>query len=258
MSIDIRYDAAKYYDYNPNAPNDIPFYMEKIPSPSARLLELGCGTGRVTIPLSQQCSFIQGIDLSQAMIAICRDKLAKEDIPATKARADVGDITDLDLKQKFDLIIAPYRVFQNLETDSEVKGLFSCARRHLATDGTCILNVFKPYKDREILMREWCTNEENLAWEIKTADGKVACYDRRPRLDADKLILYPELIYRRYENDVVVDQAILKIVMRCYYPEEFLDLITAHGFSIKSTWGGYAGEEYGQGPELVVEFGEGA
>jgi SAM-dependent methyltransferase len=255
MSIDIRFDAAKYYDYNPNAPDDIPFYIQRIPSRDAKLLELGCGTGRVTIPLSQHCAFIQGIDLSKAMIALLREKLAKAGIPPTKVKTAVGDITALDLAGKFDMIMAPYRVFQNLETDREVTGFFETVRRHLASQGTCILNVFKPFTDRETLIREWCTEEENLAWEVETAKGKIACYDIRPHLEPEKLVLYPELIYRKYVNDVVVDEAILKIAMRCYYPDEFEGLITSHGFIIKNRWGGYAGEEYGQGPELVVEFG---
>jgi hypothetical protein len=73
-------------------------------------------------------------------------------------------------------------------------------------------------------------------------------------MDKEKLILYPELIYRKYKNEVVVDEAILKIVMRCYYPQGFEELITSHGFRIVNRWGGYHGEVYGKGSELVVEF----
>lgn len=257
MSIDIRSDAARYYDYSPNVPKDISFYVANIPSQNANVLELGCGTGRVTIPLSHYCNSIQGIDLSDAMISICQKKLEKEGIPSSKVAVEVGDITDFELNQKFDLIIAPFRVFQNLETDNEVKGFFDCVRKHLVPQGKCILNVFNPNKDRETLLREWCTEGENPSWEVMIDNGKVACYDRRPRMDKEKLILYPELIYRRYENEVVVDEAILKIIMRCYYPIEFEELITTHGFSIKNRWGGYNGELYGQGPELVLEFGDG-
>ena len=52
----------------------------------------------------------------------------------------------------------------------------------------------------------------------------------------------------------MVDEAVLKIPMRCYYPDEFSTLITEHGFRIIDRWGGYAGEAYGVGPELVVRF----
>ena len=254
MNIDIRYEAARYYDYCPVTPHDLPFYIQHLPSPQAKVLELGCGTGRVTIPLSQQCALVHGFDLSEAMISICREKLQQENIPPAKVKVEVGDITDLDLGQKYDLIIAPYRVFQNLETDDEVNGLFDSVRRHLAPQGSCILNIFNPKWDRETLGRRWSSEEEDLDWEVMVEGGRVACYDRRVRMDKEKMILYPELIYRRYENEVAVDEAILKIVMRCYYPQEFETLIEAHDFDIMNRWGGYAGEAYGEGSELVIQF----
>lgn len=151
MGIDIRSDAAQYDDYSPSSPHDIPFYIRHLPSPQTKVLELGCGTGRVTIPLSQHCASLLGIDLSTVMIAICRQKLQRQEIPAAKVKVEDGDITDLDLGQKYDLIITPFRVFQNLETDGEVQGFFDTVRRHLAPQGTCILNVFNPKWDRETL-----------------------------------------------------------------------------------------------------------
>lgn len=220
MSEDIRSDAAKYYDLNPYPPEDLPFYRSRIRDEAVRVLELGCGTGRITLPLSQTCETIRGIDRSEAMIAICRMKLADEGIPSSKARVDLGDICQLNLEEKFDLIIAPFRVFQNLEMDDQVKGLFDSVRRHLAPGGCCILNVFRPNRDRESLIDEWCNDAETLNWEVETEDGKVTCHDRRPRLDRENLILYPELIYRKYEDGSLVDEAVLKIAMRCYYPDE--------------------------------------
>lgn len=256
MKVDIRSEAAAYYDLNPNVPDDIPFYLRRIPSPEAAVLELGCGTGRVTLPLARHCRYIHGIDLSPAMIAICRDKLEAARIPRTSAQVEVGDITCFDLGRTFDLIIAPFRVLQNLESDANVQGLLRCVRQHLARGGTCILNTFNPNRDRETLRREWCSEEENPAWEVSVPGGRVACFDTRPRMDADKLILYPELIYRRYQGDLLREETVLKLVMRCYYPEDLMGLVTAHGFQVVGRWGGYAGEPYGEGPELVVQLAE--
>ena len=255
MKVDIRADAAKYYDYNPNVPDDVPFYVSHIPSPQCAVLELGCGTGRVTVPLAPHCRYIHGLDLSSAMISICQSKLADAGVPPSKARVEVGDICDFHLGRAFDLIIAPFRVLQNLETDGEVEGLFRCLHEHLAPGGTCILNVFRPNRDPEGLRRYWCGDVEKLNWEVPVEGGRIACYDRRPRMDAEKLVLYPELIYRRYEGDVLKDEVVLKLVMRCYYPDEFERFVTAHGFHIINRWGGYKGEPYGEGPELVIQFG---
>ena len=119
------------------------------------------------------------------------------------------------------------------------------------------MNVFHPMGDPDTLRRDWCTTEEKFCWEVPIEGGRVTCHDRRPRMDPAKLILYPELIYRRYQGDNLVDAATLKIAMRCYYPEEFVRLVVNHGFRVLRRWGGYAGEPYGKGSELVVQFTQG-
>jgi hypothetical protein len=73
-------------------------------------------------------------------------------------------------------------------------------------------------------------------------------------MNKEKLIIYPELKYRKYKGDVLKDEVVFKIAMRCYYPDEFKRLIISHGFDIISVWGGYKLEPYGVGPELVVQF----
>jgi SAM-dependent methyltransferase len=251
---DVRAEVARYYDLLPEPPPDIPFYRSLVPSPEAQLLELGCGTGRVLIPLAASCGFIQGIDSSQAMLDICRDKLRQCGLPVTRAQAAIGDICDFDLGRRFDLIIAPYRVLQNLETDAQLDGLFGCLHAHLSPHGTCVLNVFRPKWQAPSLDREWLRAGETFNWEVPVEGGRVTCHDRRLHVDGKRRILYPELIWRRYRNDELVDEAVLRIAMRCYYPEEFATLIAGHGFRIVNRWGGYAGEAYGEGPELVVQF----
>ena len=254
---DYRADAARYYGLGPSAPNDLPFYLAAIPSPQARILELGCGTGRVLVPLASSCAFIQGIDHSEPMLARCRKGMRQAGLAADQARVAVADISTLDLAQRFDLIIAPFRVMQNLETAAQVDGFFATIRRHLAPDGSCILNVFRPYRDRETLLQEWSRQEEVFEWEVPIEGDRLTCHCWRRRVCADPLVIYPDLIYRRYRGDEQIDEAVLRICMRCYYADEFLALISGQGFHIIDTWGGYAGELYGEGPELVVQFGLG-
>ena len=120
------------------------------------------------------------------------------------------------------------------------------------------MNVFRPYGSPETLRREWCTETERLCWEVAVEGGRVTCHDRRPRMDPDKMVLYPELIYRRYQGEALVEEAVLKIAMRCYYQEEFVQLIINQGFRVLRQWGGYEGEPYGQGSELVIQFTQGS
>jgi SAM-dependent methyltransferase len=254
MPLDLRTDAARYYDLSPNRPGDVAFYLERLPGPSARVLELGCGTGRVSIPLAQRCGYLHGLDLSEAMLDLCRKKIAAAGLGRERIIVEQADITDYDLDATFDLIIAPFRVIQNLETDAQLAGLFQCIRAHLAPEGRCILNVFHPNRPRGELLSTWTSDKENLAWEVEHNGKRKTCHDARRRLVEDPLVLYPELIYRTYEGDQLVDETVLPIPMRCFYPDEFLELIRSAGYTVTGSWGGYAGESYGEGGELVVEF----
>ena len=254
MPVDFRTEVAKYYDCSPMQPDDVEFYKSRLPSPDSTVLELGCGTGRVLVPLMEHCSYIHGIDVSEAMLALCRKKL--QALSASKKRCIVqpGNITDLNLGGSFDLITAPFRVFQNLETDDEVSSFFQTVRTHLAPGGTCILNVFRPFLDKKAMATQWTSDEEILSWEAPIEDGRLTCYDRRTRIDPEKQIVYPDLIYRRYRGEKLEDETVHNLVLRYYYPDEFEKMIKSHGFQIVNRWGGYAGEPYGEGPELVVQF----
>jgi SAM-dependent methyltransferase len=255
MSDDIRAEAAKYYDVSPTIPDDIAFYQARLSSSDTTVLELGCGTGRVLLPLAAMCRFIHGIDRSQAMLTHGLQKLQAAAIPPTKARVELGDITQFALGRTFDLIIAPYRVFQLLETDAQIDGLFQCVRTHLAPGGTCILNVFHPQGGFARVQQEWGTTTEVFRWEELVDGVRLRCNERLLRLDPERRILYPELVYRRFVGDTWVEDAVLRIPRRCYAPDEFEQVILDHGFRSVQRWGGYAGERYGEGPELVVQFG---
>ncbi len=254
---DIRTAAAKYYDANPAAPKDLPFYQSRLGGPRSTILELGCGTGRVLLPLAQSCAYIYGIDVSETMLELCREKLRAAGVGEDRAAVHAADICAFSLERKFDLVIAPFRVLQNLETDAQVDGLLDCVRAQLAPGGRCILNVFRPIRDAEAMRAQWCAGEA-LQWQTEFGSGRLACYDRRPRMDAERRVLYPELVYRYYEGERLVDEALLKISMRYWYPDEFKDLLRSRGFEITGQWGGYAGEVYGEGPELVLEFKQAA
>jgi hypothetical protein len=192
------------------------------------------------------------------MLEQCRAKIPESGVGDERITVSQADITDFDLEARFDLIIAPFRVMQNLETDAQLSGLFRGIRRHMAEGSRCILNVFHPNRDRETLVTEWVSEEENLAWEVHSGEERIACFDVRRSLSTDPLILYPDLVYRRYVGETMVEEEVLKIAMRCYYPDEFASLITSAGFEIRGMWGGYAGEEYGAGNELVIEFSMGS
>ncbi len=253
--MDIRNHTARYYDLFTPSWKDAAFYQSLLPSPNASVLELGCGTGRVLVPLAKVCGLIQGLDLSEAMLEVCRQRIAAAGL--VNATVHQADITEFDLGRQFDLITAPYRVMQNLASDRQVQGLLACIRRHLAPGGVAVLNAFSPKSSPDALIARWGSHEERGRETAETPDGLVIATEIIDQVDVDPLVLRPELIYRLVRNGAVVDEVRLHIAMRVWYPDEFEGLITNAGFSITGKWGGYEGEPYGEpGGELVLAFAD--
>ena len=108
--------VAEYYDATSVVRErpDLDFYLGCANRYGDPLLELGCGTGRVLLPLAEAGNRVCGLDLSPHMLARCREKLARA--PAAvqqRVRLLPGDMTAFHLGEKFALIIIPFRPFQH-------------------------------------------------------------------------------------------------------------------------------------------------
>jgi len=68
-------DYAEYYDAYHGTDFDLQFYLDFGHQCGSPILELGCGTGRLTIPLAEAGFEVHGVDLSQNMLEICRHKV---------------------------------------------------------------------------------------------------------------------------------------------------------------------------------------
>ena len=69
-------ESAVYYDYvATGVEGDVPFYVEEARSAGSPVLELGCGTGRILIPMAAAGLEVVGLDASHDMLMIARNKL---------------------------------------------------------------------------------------------------------------------------------------------------------------------------------------
>lgn len=113
-----------------SARQDIPFFLDVVSQSQAHTLELGCGTGRVLIPIARAGFQITGIDLSSRMLSMCRDKLMREsaDTQSNVAALINCNMSDFSLRQHFDLVIIPFFTFNYLLTSTEQLSCLSSIR----------------------------------------------------------------------------------------------------------------------------------
>lgn len=134
------YEAAGYDD-------DVPFYVELARASGGPVLEMGCGTGRVLLPVARAGIGVVGIDASGAMLERLEARLAQE--PAAvrrRVRLIRGDIRTVRVEGDFPLVTAPFRVVQHLAHRADQRAWLGNVARHLRPDppGELVFDVFQP------------------------------------------------------------------------------------------------------------------
>jgi SAM-dependent methyltransferase len=116
-------DYAPFYDWENAqtlARRDVPFWQRLAAAQTGLVLELGCGTGRLTLPVARAGARIVGIDRSTPMLTRARQRLRRARLPARLIR---GDIRQLPFRRRtrFGLVMAPYGMLQSLTTDRDLR-----------------------------------------------------------------------------------------------------------------------------------------
>ena len=137
---------ASYYDlFSKGIEGDVAFYAEEALRAGSPVLELGCGTGRILIPLAEAGVQVVGLDNSPEMLDLARARVAALG-RQVRVRIELvqGDMRGFALNQRFKLIVIPYRAFLHMLTVKDQRQALECVREHLANDGHLVLNVFDP------------------------------------------------------------------------------------------------------------------
>ena len=243
--------TAKYYDSDNKdmLKDDIDFYIEYANKLNGKVLELGCGTGRITIPIAGEGHNIWGLDVSEPMLNVLWKKAKKEN-KTTNENLQIlnGDMRDFEFDEKFKLIFIPFRTFQNLITDEEQKNCLKCCHDHLIDDGLFIVNVFKPlggYIDESWIQPEQ-TDYETIEDGITIKRTHI-----RERVDLKNQVIYPTLIYYVTNENGKTEKYYEHLAMKYYYVDQFKNLIQQNGFEIINEFGYYDKCSIEEGGEII-------
>ena len=112
-----------YHTHHSAHAEDLPFWQGLATQQGGRLLELGCGTGRVTIPLWQHGFDLVGLDYDAAMLAQLRRNLADSGLDPAAVQIVQADMTNFALEGQFSLILLPCNTFSTLQSPARQKTL---------------------------------------------------------------------------------------------------------------------------------------
>jgi SAM-dependent methyltransferase len=132
---------AQLYDLRVSDwPGERDFYLDFLasnPESAHGILEIACGTGRVTLPLARAGYQLTGMDLSPELLEVARRKSTGLANPQWFN----GDMRTFDLHRKFGVVISPGHSFQFMNTPEEQVQCLEQIKRHLIPGGWLILHL---------------------------------------------------------------------------------------------------------------------
>lgn len=229
------YDHVMPYRERP----DVGFYVDLAVASGGPVLEMACGTGRILVPTARAGVAIEGLDLSEHMLSVCRERLAREPVDVgRRAVLHRGDMRGFDLGRTFPLVTVPFNAFQHLVQVEDQLACLSCVRRHLAPGGTFVLDVFNPSLERLV---DPSTEAREPEPPFTMPDGRVVT--RRARQAERRLalqVLDCELIYDVRHPDGRVERLVHAFAMRYFFRFEVEHLLARSGLRIAALYGDHA------------------
>lgn len=140
------YDViARYYDLiHADLTADVGFVLALAGRQGGPVLELGCGTGRLLLPLARAGHQVTGVDNAPAMLAQARQRLASEPLVVQQRVSLVeGEMTAFELDGQFNLVVIAYNTLMHLESQAML-ATFKAIHRHLAPSGRLFLDLVNP------------------------------------------------------------------------------------------------------------------
>lgn len=216
---------------------DIPFYVREASRSGGPVLELGCGTGRVTLPIAQSGINIVGLDNSEAMLERARTKahLLKDGHGCMDLR--MGDMREFSLDRTFPLVIIPFRGFLALLSVEDQVRCLTGIRDHLEPDGRLIFNIFVP--DPQMLVED-----EDAAFHLRDVTdpdtGRTSVVWQQTRVDTFNQVLSVRLIVDEIDQEGAVGKRFYRdYQIRYAHRIEILHLLERCGFEVVDLYGDF-------------------
>lgn len=230
---DLIYDPHIYDGLNTDLA-DLHFYKRWMPkTKGARILELCCGTGRLTLPLAEDGYDITGVDFTPTMLEQAKAKAAEEGLAIEFIEADMRT---LDLPEKYDLIFIPFNSIHHLYSNEDVFNAFRAVKSHLKEGGTFLLDCFNP-NIQFIVEGE---KEQQTIAEYTTKDGRDVVIKQIMRYENSTQINRIEWHY--FINGEF--DSVQKLDMRMFFPQELDAYLTWNSFTIIHKFGGFEEESF--------------
>lgn len=238
MKPDNNFDViARYYDLlYASRDDDLDMWLEFLTEIDGNVLEIGCGTGRVMLPLLQNGYNVTGIDISEIALDAAKAKMKTAGLE-NEGTLHRADMFSLDLPEKnFAFAFVPINTFMHCLTMADQQNTLRSIYNHLQPGGTVVIDLYHP-------------NPTNLL----EADGRTVLADQfvddltgrmvqwfvARHLDADTQTQQVTYILDEIDDEGVVRRGTFSFPMRYVHRFEMELLLKQSGFEVEEVFGDY-------------------
>ncbi len=242
---------------------DIRFYVSLLRTlRPRRILELGCGTGRITLPMAQEaarsgCEVI-GLDNQSEMLEQAEQNRARLSSEArARLRFVAGDMRTFCVDSPVDLIVIPCSSLSHvLELEDQI-AVFQRCYENLTPGGRFMVEVTMPnlaaYADSFSVPPR--TPLEIDLDRTDDSDGTRLIRRKTTRYRSDRQLAEIRFLYEKYQHGRALESYIDDFASHVFFPRE-LELLFIHaGFEIERTVGDYRGKPLAANSSLIIMTG---
>lgn len=216
------------------APAELPLIEHFLGQYPGAALELGCGSGRLLLPLLEKGFLIEGLDVSSEMLAMCRER-AKSSQPVLHE----AGMEDFNTGTLFSAILIPAFTLQLISPD-RLPATLNNIQRHLQPGGGLYLTTFIPWAEitGELTEEEWFLDQE-----MKLPEGGAARCHTRFHIERISQKLSREHRYEILDANGNIMETSTSFQRLCWYwPREMRSLLADLGFTVQQVIGDFAPE----------------
>jgi len=223
--------------------DDLGFYINRIAGKGS-VLEVGCGTGRIGLPVSKVCNDFVGVDSSLPMLSVFQQKIAES--AHRNIQLAVMDARSLAFKQKFDYVFFGFSSINYLTQPEEVVSFIRSLKLILAVNGRVLLDIFVP-KLIPMLSTGWTTD-----YVRELPSGGLL--KRSKQISPEGPVNVIKRCYEQYSVAGVPERTInTESRIRPYRPNEIKEMLIQCGFSICGEWWDYGSSRADEAQFFSVE-----
>ena len=217
---------SEIYDIIHHNQMDVDAYLKIAKTYAGRILELGSGTGRLSVELAKEGYDITCLEIHRDMISIHTKKLNEE--TSTNTKIVLGDMCSFDLEEKFDLIIAPCNVVNHLMHKDDFLRMLASVKKHLSDIGMFVIDNSQPNFE---IMKDAHGKEE--IYKLKNPLNNNDIVDQfTPFYNFDEQIERSKIIATEYENEGIKRRVEIMSELKFWYADDIRNFLREAGFSI--------------------------